>query len=80
MLASGFDNDKEALTIRAPPAYEPCKAGEAVEYAPGDGRCSYLVPASGEVEVNGLWVNARDGAAIKMSLSSGSRQSRIQRS
>jgi hypothetical protein len=33
MLASGFDNDKEALTIRAPPAYEPCKAGEAVEYA-----------------------------------------------
>jgi redox-sensitive bicupin YhaK (pirin superfamily) len=40
-------------------------SGETVEYALGQGRYGYLVPASGAVEVNGLRVNARDGAAIK---------------
>jgi len=66
-LASGFDNDKDALPIRARARVlgAMLKAGEAVEYALGDGRYGYLVPASGEVEVNGLRINARDGAAIK---------------
>jgi redox-sensitive bicupin YhaK (pirin superfamily) len=41
------------------------KAGETVEYALGEGRHGYLVPASGAVEVNGLRINARAGAAIK---------------
>jgi len=41
------------------------KSGETVEYALGEGRHGYLVPASGAVEVNGLKINARDGAAIK---------------
>ena len=66
-LASGFDNDKDALPIRtrARVLGAMLKAGETVEYALGDGRYGYLVPASGAVEVNGLKVNARDGAAIK---------------
>ena len=32
---------------------------------PAEGRRAYLVPAVGEVEVNGVALNARDGAAIK---------------
>jgi Quercetinase C-terminal cupin domain/Flavodoxin len=66
-LASGFDNDKDALPIRARARVlgAMVKAGEAVEYAFGEGGYGYLGPASGEVEVNGLRINARDGAAIK---------------
>jgi len=40
------------------------KSGETVEYALGDGRHGYLVPASGAVEINGVRIEARDGAAI----------------
>ena len=41
------------------------KAGESAEYAPQKSRHLYLVPAAGSVEVNGVRVNARDGAAIR---------------
>ena len=41
------------------------KTGETVEYALGEGRHGYLVPASGAVEVNGVKVEERDGVAIK---------------
>lgn len=41
------------------------KAGETTEYAIGANRKGYLVPASGKVEINGLVLNARDGAAIQ---------------
>ena len=41
------------------------KAGESAEYAAGKTRNLYLVPAAGSVEVNGVRVNARDGAAIR---------------
>jgi quercetin 2,3-dioxygenase len=66
-LASGFDDDKDALPIRARARVlgAMLKAGETVEYSLGEGRHGYLVPASGAVEVNGLTINARDGAAIK---------------
>ena len=66
-LASGFDNDNDALPIRARARVlgATLKVGETVEYALGEGRHGYLVPASGAVEVNGLRINARDGAAIK---------------
>jgi quercetin 2,3-dioxygenase len=66
-LASGFDDDKDALPIRARARVlgAMLKAGETVEYALGEGRYGYLVPASGAVEVNGLRIDARDGAAIK---------------
>ena len=40
------------------------KAGESAEYDAGKARNLYLVPAAGSVEVNGIRVNARDGAAI----------------
>jgi redox-sensitive bicupin YhaK (pirin superfamily) len=41
------------------------KVGESVEYVLGERRHGYLVPASGAVEVNGVRIDARDGAAIK---------------
>jgi hypothetical protein len=40
------------------------KAGESAEYDAAEARHLYLVPAAGSVEVNGIRVNARDGAAI----------------
>ncbi len=40
------------------------KAGESAEYDASKARSLYLVPAAGSVEVNGVRVNARDGAAI----------------
>ena len=58
---------RDALPIRARARVlgAMLKAGETVEYSLGEGRHGYLVPASGAVEVNGLRINARDGAAIK---------------
>ena len=41
------------------------KAGDTVEYVLGAGRHGYLVPASGAVEVNGVRIESRDGAAIR---------------
>lgn len=41
------------------------KAGETITYDLAEGRRAYLVPAVGEVEVNGVGLNARDGAGIK---------------
>ena len=65
-LASGFANDDEALPIRtdARVVAATLKAGESAEYALGGGRRAYLVPATGAVEIEGVRVNARDGAAI----------------
>jgi hypothetical protein len=40
------------------------KAGETTEYAIGAARHGYLVPATGAIEVNGVRIDARDGAAI----------------
>lgn len=65
-LASGFENDNDALPIRtnARVLGATLKAGETVEYALDASRHAYLVPAAGRVEVNGLTLEARDGAAI----------------
>ncbi|PZU58910.1 MAG: hypothetical protein DI547_09075 [Sphingobium sp.] len=67
VLASGFANDNDALPIRtdARVVGATLKAGETAEYPLGKARLGYLVPASGAVEIDGLRVNARDGAAIK---------------
>jgi redox-sensitive bicupin YhaK (pirin superfamily) len=64
-LASGLEGDDEALPIRARArvAGATIKAGETVTYRLGEGRSAYLVPAVGEVEVNGVRVPARDGLA-----------------
>jgi hypothetical protein len=66
-LASGFDGDDDALPIRARARVvgATLKAGESVEYSLGERRHAYLVPASGALDVNGLKIFARDGAAIK---------------
>jgi len=65
-LASGFANDNDALPIRADARVlgATLKAGETTEYALGAGRHGYLVPSTGSVEVNGVTLQARDGAAI----------------
>jgi redox-sensitive bicupin YhaK (pirin superfamily) len=66
-LASGFANDKDALPIRANARVvgATLKVGETIEYALAERRHGYLVPASGAVEINGVRIEARDGAAIK---------------
>jgi redox-sensitive bicupin YhaK (pirin superfamily) len=66
-LASGFDEDTEALPIRADARVlgATLKAGETAQYDLGEGRFAYLVPAAGAVEVNGVRLDTRDGAAIR---------------
>lgn len=65
-LASGFAGDSEALPIRAEARVlgATLNAGETARYQLGSGRHGYLVPAQGRVEVNGVRLDARDGAAI----------------
>jgi quercetin 2,3-dioxygenase len=67
VLASGFDNDNDALPIRtdARVVGATLRAGEVAEYPLGKDRRGYLVPATGAVEIDGVQINTRDGAAIK---------------
>jgi len=66
-LASGRDGDADALPIRANARVlgATVKAGETIEYSLDKGRNAYLVPAVGSIEVNGVPLDARDGAAIR---------------
>jgi quercetin 2,3-dioxygenase len=66
-IASGFGDDVDALPIRAKARVlaTTLKAGESAEYTPKRERHLYLVPAAGSIEVNGVRVDARDGAAIR---------------
>src|SRR5437868_7124261 len=65
-LASGVAGDGDALPIRtnARVLGATLKAGESTEYTLGKGRRAYLVAASGAVEIDGVALSARDGAAI----------------
>jgi redox-sensitive bicupin YhaK (pirin superfamily) len=65
-LASGFADDAEALPIRADARVmgATIKAGERIVLELDPARHAYLVPAKGAVEVDGVRVEARDGAAI----------------
>jgi redox-sensitive bicupin YhaK (pirin superfamily) len=65
-LASGFDNDEDALKIRtdARVVGATLKAGETATYAVDPTRHLYLVTAAGSVDVNGVALGTRDGAAI----------------
>ncbi|MCY1348943.1 Quercetin 2,3-dioxygenase [compost metagenome] len=66
-LASGAESDEDALPIRTDARVlgATLKAGETVEYRFADAkRYGYLVSAKGKVEVNGVVLEARDGAAI----------------
>ncbi len=67
VLASGDKADAEALPIRADARVfgATLQRGESLEYRLGAGRHAYLVPVSGSLEINGLTLAARDGAAIR---------------
>ena len=64
-LASGFAADEGALPIRAEARVlgVTLKAGETATYDLDPSRHAYLTLAAGSAEVNGLVLNARDGAA-----------------
>jgi len=68
VLASGRaqDADSGALLLNADAALlaGTLSAGETARVTLAPGRGIYLVPATGSVEVNGVAVGARDGAAI----------------
>lgn len=66
-LASGVPGDEDALPIRTNGRVSGAtlKSGETATYALGKDRHAYLVPAAGAIEVNGVRLNARDGAAIR---------------
>ena len=66
-LASGFKDDTDALPLRTDARVlgATLKAGEKAEYEFGPHRFAYLVPSKGKVEVNGVTLNERDGAAIR---------------
>jgi quercetin 2,3-dioxygenase len=66
-LASGVASDDDALPIRADArvAGATLTAGQTAEYHLGADHQAYLVPATGVVEVNGVRVAARDGAAVQ---------------
>ena len=65
-LASGFDEDEEALKILTPARVmgATLKAGESIDYEVGEGRHAYMVPATGKLVANDVELDARDGAAI----------------
>jgi redox-sensitive bicupin YhaK (pirin superfamily) len=66
-LASGIEGDGDALPIRSSARVlgATLKAGETAEYRfSGTGRYAYLVPATGQVEINGVALHTGDGAAI----------------
>lgn len=66
VLASGVEGDADALPIRtnARVLGATLKAGESVRYELSADRHAYLAPAAGSVDVNGVRIDARDGAAI----------------
>jgi redox-sensitive bicupin YhaK (pirin superfamily) len=66
-IASGADSDRDALPIRACARVLKAKLtlGESIRYSLREPRRAYLVPSSGSVDVNGVRIYARDGAAIQ---------------
>ncbi|HRO34487.1 MAG TPA: pirin family protein [Brevundimonas sp.] len=66
VLASGDPEGDDALGINADARVlgATLKAGESLTYDLAPGRRAYLVPAVGAVDVNGVTLNARDGAGI----------------
>jgi redox-sensitive bicupin YhaK (pirin superfamily) len=64
-LASGRAGDEDALPIRADARVlgATLKAGETITYDLDPSRHAYLVASSGKVDVNGVALGPRDGAA-----------------
>jgi quercetin 2,3-dioxygenase len=67
VLASGYESDVDALPLRAQARVlgATLKQDQSVEYEVAERRYLYLAPAVGRLLVNGLQIDARDGAAIK---------------
>jgi redox-sensitive bicupin YhaK (pirin superfamily) len=67
VLASGLDSDQDALPIRACARVlnAKLKVGQSIEYVLRERRLAYLVASSGTIDINGIRIFARDGAAIK---------------
>jgi quercetin 2,3-dioxygenase len=65
-LASGFEGDGDALPIRTDARVlgATLRSGETAVYEADPARHPYLVVARGAVEVNGVRLDARDGAAV----------------
>ncbi len=65
-LASGYEDDTDALAIRtdARVVAATLKAGETAEYPLGKDRKAYLVPATGAIQIEDVRANARDGVAV----------------
>ena len=67
VLASGFESDVDALPIRAKARVlgATLLRGQSLDYDSEGGRYLYAVAADGLLSVNGVRMEARDGAAIK---------------
>ncbi|MBA4771680.1 MAG: pirin family protein [Sphingomonas sp.] len=65
-LASGYAEDVDALPIRADARLlaATVAAGQMLTYTVAAGRHAYLVPARGTIDVDGVRIDARDGAAL----------------
>ena len=65
-IASGLDCDRDAMPIRAGARVlnAKLKVGERIDHMLREPRLAYLVPSTGTVDVNGVRIHARDGAAI----------------
>jgi redox-sensitive bicupin YhaK (pirin superfamily) len=65
-LASGFDEDGDALRINAAARVQGATLadGESAELTLDPARHVYLVPVDGAIEVNGVRAEARDGVAV----------------
>jgi hypothetical protein len=66
-LASGSPSDADALPLRTDARVlgATLKAGTTASYDLGANRHAYLVPAEGNLKVNGVHVGPRDGVAIR---------------
>jgi len=66
VLASGLENDSDALRINADARVlgASVKAGDTVRYALEPSRHAYLVPAAGRVRIGEVEAAARDGVAM----------------
>jgi hypothetical protein len=65
-IASGFEDDWDALPIRANARVlnAKLKRGSSIQHSFLDTHFAYLVPSSGTIDINGVRICARDGAAI----------------
>lgn len=65
-LASGYEGDGDALSIRADARVmgATLKAGERITLEVGADRHAYLVPAIGRLTIDGESIEARDGVAL----------------